>query len=294
VAKDKPAVVTSAELNANGSTYSTSYALFDGLLRPVQTQAPAKTDSAGAVTGRTITDTFYDSSGRVFKTNAPYFNGNAPSSGVYDETRYGYDSAGRPTTVTDTAGNVWTTHYDLLSRKTKVDDPDKGTTSYTYTDLDQTASSQDARGKKLFYDYDVLGRQTAERADAPDGPKLAEWLYDKLTKPDGTTQDVFGQAVTAIRYADGDPDKAYRTDVTGYDNAYRPLGTRVTIPDAEGNGDLAGSYATTMTYNNDGSMATMKLPAAGGLAEETLKYGYDALGRPQTLKGTSTYVADTV
>ncbi len=371
VATDKPAVVTSAELNADGSTYTTSYALFDGLLRPVEAQAPAKTASTS---GRMISDTFYNSSGQVFKTNAPYFDGTAPSgtlntpadnavpgqtlttydgqgrptveafkqlgvekwhtttsytgdsvsvvppkgatpttkiinaqgqttalrqyhgdtaSGVYDETRYGYDSAQRPTTVTDPAGNVWTTHYDLLGHKTQVDDPDKGTTKYTYTDLDQTASSEDARGKKLFYDYDVLGRQTAEHADATDGPKLAEWRYDTLTKPDGTTQNVYGQAVTAIRYADGDPAKAYRTDVTGYDNAYRPLGTRVTIPDVDGNGALATTYDTSMTYNNDGSMASMTLPAAGGLAQEKLRYGYDALGRPQTLKGTSSYVVDT-
>ena len=371
ISKDEPAVVTSQELNADGSTYSTSYALFDGLLRPIQTQEPAQADTTS---GRTIADTFYDSSGRVFKTNAPYFDSSAPSgtlyaptdnavpgqtvttydgqgrpivqafrqlgvekwrtttsytgdsvsvvppkgatptttvidaqgktialrqyhgqsaSGAYDETSYSYDAAQRPTTVTDPAGNTWTTHYDLLGRKIQVDDPDKGTTTYTYTDLDQLSSSQDARGKKLYFDYDVLGRQTAEHADTPDGPKLAEWRYDTLTKPDGTTQNVFGQAVTAIRYEGGDPAKAYRTDITGYDDAYRPLGTRVTIPDVDGNGNLAGTYDTSMTYNNDGSMATMTLPAAGGLAKEQLKYGYDALGRPRTLKGTSTYVADT-
>lgn len=69
---------------------------------------------------------------------------------------------------------------------------------------------------------------------------------------DGTTTNVLGQAVTAIRYADGDPNKAYWTDVTGYDSAYRPLGTRVTIPDVDGNGWLAGTYDTPMTYDNDG------------------------------------------
>ena len=82
VANDKPAVVSTAKLNADGSTYSTSYALFDGLLRPVQAQAPAKTDTTGAVTGRMIADTFYDSSGRVSKTNDPYFDGTAPPSGT--------------------------------------------------------------------------------------------------------------------------------------------------------------------------------------------------------------------
>ncbi|GAA0318118.1 type IV secretion protein Rhs [Actinoallomurus spadix] len=369
ISKDEPAVVSTQQLMWDGSTYSTSYQLFDGLLRPVQTQAPAKVDAGGTVTGRMISDAFYDSSGRVFKTNDPYYNETAPSGtlyaptdnavpgqtvttydgqgrptveafqklgveqwhttttytgdsvsvvppkgstpttkivdaqgrttelrqyhgatigGDYDTTRYGYDSAGRLASVTDPAGNVWRTHYDLLGRKTKAEDPDKGTTTYTYTDLDQVESTEDARGKKLYFDYDLLGRQTAEHADSADGPKLAEWIYDKM----GST-NVFGQAVSSIRYADGDPDKAYRTDVTGYDAAYRPTGTRVTIPNADGNGALAGTYETSMTYNADGSMATMTLPAAGGLPKETLRLGYDDLGRPQTLKGASTYVADT-
>ncbi|GAA4635358.1 RHS repeat-associated core domain-containing protein [Actinoallomurus vinaceus] len=369
ISKDKPAVVSTQRLMADGSAYSTSYQLFDGLLRPVQTQAPAKVDGSGTVIGRMIADTFYNSSGLVTKTNDPYYNATVPSGtlyaptdnevpgqtvttydgqgrptveafqklgveqwrttttytgdsvsvvppkgstpttkvtdakgrttelrqyhgrtigGDYDTTKYGYDSAGRLADVTDPAGNVWRTHYDLLGRKTKVEDPDKGATTYTYTDLDQVESTEDARGKKLFHDYDLLGRQTAEHADSADGPKLAEWIYDKL----GST-NVFGQAVSAIRYVDGDPNKAYRTDVTGYDAAYRPTGTRVTIPDVDGNGALAKTYDTAMSYNADGSMATMTLPAVGGLPMEKLRFGYDDLGRPQTLKGTSPYVIDT-
>lgn len=159
--------------------------------------------------GATPTTKILDAQGKT--TELRQYHG-ASASGAYDVTRYGYDNADRLTSVTDSAGNVWRTSYDLLGHKTKAEDPDKGTTTYTYTDLDQVASTQDGRGKKLFFDYDVLGRHTAEHADAADGPKLAEWIYDKI----GTT-NIYGQAVSAIRYADGDPAKAYRTDVTGYD-----------------------------------------------------------------------------
>ncbi|MFI6596630.1 polymorphic toxin-type HINT domain-containing protein [Nonomuraea sp. NPDC050536] len=369
MSRDKPAAVTTAKLNADGSTYTTSYQLFDGLLRPIQTQGPAMTNCSGTVTGRTISDTFYDSSGQVVKVNDDYYNAAPPSSTLFaaadnevpgqtvttydgqgratveafrqlgvekwrttssytgdsvsvvpptgetpttkvfdaqgkvtelrqyhgtgvevpaDVTRYGYDSADRLATVTDGAGNEWHTTYDLIGRATELQDPDRGTTTLTYTDLDELRSVVDGRGKRLFFDYDVLGRRTAERADAADGPKQVEWLYDKI----GTT-NVYGQVVSAIRYADGDPGKAYRTDITGVDDVYRPTGINVTIPAVDGNAALAGTYATTMTYNSDGSMATMTLPAIGGLPSEKLQYGYDALGRPRTLKGAGTYVLDT-
>lgn len=57
--------------------------MFDGLLRPVRIQAPAKTDSTGAVTGRMIADMFRNTSGQVTKTNSSYFHGNPPSGTLY-------------------------------------------------------------------------------------------------------------------------------------------------------------------------------------------------------------------
>ena len=39
---------------------------------------------------------------------------------------YAYDPQGNMTTLTDSAGNISTIHYDLLGRKEWMDDPDKG------------------------------------------------------------------------------------------------------------------------------------------------------------------------
>jgi|GEM_PF-774730 len=61
---------------------------------------------------------------------------------------------------------------------------------------------------------------------------------------------------------------------------------------------LAGTYTTTTSYHPDGSVKTVQLPAMGGLAAETLSYGYTARGDAKTLTGnisgvTSTYVSST-
>jgi RHS repeat-associated protein len=349
------AVRTSA-LTPDG-TYVDSYDLFDGLLRPRQTQDPAP----GPDGGRIITDTFYDSAGRAYKANSAYATNGAPSAdlftpagdnaipsqtltlfdgadrptatvlrslgvekwrtttayggdrvdvtppaggtatstltdgrgrtvelrqyrggtptGPYDATRYAYGRKNVLATVTDPAGNTWTYTYDLRGRKTRVDDPDQGTQTMTYNDDGTLATVTDSRGTTLAYTYDTLNRKTAEYLGSTTGTKLAEWTYDTLAK---------GQLTSSTRYDNGN---AYTTAVTSYTADYQPRGTTVTIPAAEG--ALAGTYTYSMTYKVDGSPSTTTVPAAGGLPQETLGYGYDALGEPLTLAGTTSYVTNT-
>ncbi|GAA2313544.1 RHS repeat-associated core domain-containing protein [Nonomuraea roseoviolacea subsp. roseoviolacea] len=365
---DGPTTVSTSTLRADGATYITGYALYDGLLRPRQKQEPAPGG------GRLINDTLYDTRGLVYKTNADYYTegdpgstlwvpgsdddvpgqsvtvyngmewptaqifrkrgteqwrttttyggdrisvdppagstpitkitngqgettevrqykGDAPT-GDYEATKYTYTRAGQPATITDTAGNTWTYHYDLRGRMVQVDDPDKGTAKLTYDDKnDLLTTVTDARGSSLFRTYDALGRKTAEYAGtSAAGTKLAEWTFDKL--PDGTV--VKGQPTGSTRYvknaATGAMD-AYTSSVTGYDNAYRPTGTQTVIPAAEGG--LAGTYKTTTDYNPDGTVHRTVLPAAGGLLGETILYDYDQLGNPTTMRGLTNYVTST-
>ncbi|MFG1755024.1 polymorphic toxin-type HINT domain-containing protein [Streptosporangium sandarakinum] len=365
---DGPTTVATSTLRADNATYTTGYALYDGLLRPRQKQEPAPGG------GRLINDTLYDTRGLVYKTNADYYaeggpgdtlwvpasdddvpgqsvtvyngmewptaqifrkrgteqwrttttyggdrisvdppagatptttitngqgetvevrqyKGDAPT-GDYDATKYTYTRAGKPATITDAAGNVWTYHYDLLGRMVQVDDPDKGTAKLTYDDKnDLLTTVTDARDSSLYFTYDALGRKTAEYAGtSAAGTKLAEWTFDKL--PDGTV--VKGQPTGSTRYvknaATGAMD-SYATTVTGFDNAYRPTGAQVVIPAAEG--ALAGTYKTTTDYNPDGTVHRTVLPAAGGLLGETLLYGYDQLGNPTTMRGLTNYVTST-
>ncbi|GLH97519.1 RHS repeat-associated core domain-containing protein [Phytohabitans aurantiacus] len=222
--------------------------------------------------GGTATTTVMDAAGQT--TELRQHTGATPASG-YDATRYTYTRGGEVSTVTDPVGNVWRYTYDLRGRKIKEEDPDKGTTSYTFDNADQILTATDARGRTVAHTYDALGRKTAQYEGSTAGTKMADWTWDTLAK---------GNPTAATRYVNGN---AYTVAVNGYDLGYRPLGTTVTIPAAEG--ALAGSYRVNNGYTDTGQPLLVTYPAAGGLAAETLRYGYDAYGRLTTAQtGLST------
>ncbi|MFG3690482.1 RHS repeat-associated core domain-containing protein [Micromonospora sp. NPDC047740] len=349
-----PSVVTSSTLLSNGS-YLVSRNLFDGFLRLRQTQSPSP---AG---GRVITDTLYDSQGRVFKTNDDYWNADAApatslflvsdarvmaqtrylfdaagretdelllsegvekwrtrtsygpnwtatdppaggtptmevfdlegrtvelrqfhgdsSTGAYDATKYTYNKAGQKASVTDAAGNVWRSSYDLRGRMIRDEDPDSGVTVSTYDDEDQLISSTDSRGSTVTSTYDALGRKTGQFKGQT---KLAAWTYDTL--PNGK-----GLPVASIRYVDGN---AYSSEVTGYQQGTgRALGSKVTIPESEEG--LGGTYTTSLTYDGFGRLTKTELPSAPGLPAEALTHRYNEFDLPQQLSGLDSYVNDT-
>jgi RHS repeat-associated protein len=217
--------------------------------------------------GATATTTITDARGRTVELRQ-YHGGSA--TGDYDATRYTYGMTGQVATVTDAAGNVWRSDYDLLGRvKSKVD-PDTGTSTMTYDGLDRLATSTDGQGKVLAYVYDALGRQTEVHETSVTGPKVATFVYDTIAK---------GQRTSATRWVGAD---AYTTAVTGYNDQYQPTGTSVTIPavaaNAAGAGTLAGTYTMSATYNVDGTVKTASMPQMGSLPAETLTYSYNELG----------------
>ncbi|TDD85392.1 polymorphic toxin-type HINT domain-containing protein [Actinomadura rubrisoli] len=363
VSLNAPTVVSTSTLRTEGA-YTTGYALYDGQLRPRQTQEPAPGG------GRLVSDTIYDTRGLVAKTNNGYYNETSPggtlfvpasddvvpaqtvnqydgmewktaeifrvggnekwrTSTVYggdrttvtlpqggtktttivdargqktevdqykdathfDATKYTYEPDGQPATITDAAGSTWTYHYDQRGRPKSIDDPDRGTTSFVYddaTDLIKTVT--DAKNQSITYTHDVLGRRTGEYSGTgTGGTKLAEWTYDTLA--DGTS--VKGKPASSTRWVNG---QAYKNEVLGYDDAYRTLSSKLTIPTSETG--LGGTYKTTSTYNLDGTPHQTVLPAggqigSGGLPSETLLYGYDELGNPTTLHGLTWYVTNT-
>src|SRR5690349_1893622 len=178
----------------------------------------------------------------------------------------------------------------MRDREVQVDDPDAGTSTKAYNDLYQVISMTDARGQTLAFSYDALGRKTAEYQGSTSGPKLIDWTYDQTKLPDGTLAK--GYPTSSTRYLNG---LRYTTTVDGYDQQYRPTGSTVTIPQAGGaDSFLAGTYSATEDFNLDGSLHRSSFPAAGGLAGETMLYGYDELGDPTTLHGGSTdYISGT-
>ncbi|MGX9889028.1 polymorphic toxin-type HINT domain-containing protein [Streptomyces sp. NPDC002276] len=358
--------VSTGKLNNDGTTYDTTYSLYDAMLRPRQTQTPAPGG------GRVIAETKYDSRGLAVESDADYSDATSASGGlvsitstVPSQTLTTYDGAGRATaadfyalgtkrwttstayggdritvtpphggiattTLTDTLGrttetrqydngtptgtytsikyhydaksrlhevvdddgNTWSYGYDLMGRKTTSTDPDAGTSSTVYNELDQVTSTTTAVDtsdeKTLSYTYDVLGRKTGmyDGTTQDTDHQLTKWTYDSLLK---------GQPTSSIRYVGGSgtSGKAYISQVGAYDSLYRPTVTRVVIPSVTGEEALAGTYSSTIGYNLDGTVQLTSDPAAGGLPSESLEYGYNDLSMPTTLSGATGYVQNT-
>ncbi|MFI8103786.1 RHS repeat-associated core domain-containing protein [Streptomyces sp. NPDC086023] len=234
--------------------------------------------------GGTATATVRDARGQI--TELRQYQAATPT-GAADTTRYGYDRAGRPTTVTTPAGRVFGTEYDVRGLKVRTTDPDRGATGFTYDDAGQLVSTVDAEGRKLFHGYDDAGRRTSLREASATGTLRASWEYDTLAR---------GRLTSATRHVGG---AAYVLRTTGYDDGYRPTGMSVTVPPAEG--ALAGTYAVTMTYTPTGELASSQQPAVGGLPAEKLVHTYDGFGNPVKLEARdgdgavrTTYVRNTL
>ncbi|MGY4739891.1 polymorphic toxin-type HINT domain-containing protein [Streptomyces sp. ATMOS53] len=212
-------VVSTGKLNNDGTTYDTTYALYDALLRPRQTQTPAPGG------GRVIAETKYDSRGLAVEADADYTDTSAPSgtlanitSAVPAQTLTTYDGAGRATaadfyangakrsttstayggdrtTVTPPQGGIATTTLtDTLGRTTETRQYDSGapTGSYTsikyaYDAMSRLKSVVDDDGNTWSYGYDLMGRKTS--STDPDAGRTTT-AYNELDQVASTTTAV--------------------------------------------------------------------------------------------------------
>ncbi|MDY0811215.1 RHS repeat-associated core domain-containing protein, partial [Kitasatospora purpeofusca] len=189
-----------------------------------------------------------------------------------DVTTFGFTAGGLSSRRTDSSGNNWTYEYDLRGRQVTASDPDTGVSRTYYNADSQVERTTDAAGNTLAYSYDLLGRKTGMyTGSVAPANQLAGWTYDTLAK---------GQQTSSTRYVGGSGGAAYTKGVTGYDTAYRPLGTSVTVPKVEGvEGALAGTYTTSSSYSPVlGAPKSLGISAAGGLPAETVSYGRTVTG----------------
>ncbi|MGW0885423.1 RHS repeat-associated core domain-containing protein [Streptomyces sp. NPDC002671] len=205
-------------------------------------------------------------------------------------SRYTYTADGKPLTRTDAAGNTWSNEYDLRGRETGHKEPDKGVSRQTWDAASRLATTTDARGTTLSYSYDLLGRKTGlYEGDMTPEHQLAGWTFD--TVPDGK-----GKAASSTRYVGGRDGKAYTTAVTGYDDGYRPLGSKLTVPSPEV-GQQAGTtftYTTASGYDPvTGTPVSSTLPALGGLPRDDIAYSLNDYGQMFSYMGATTYDVQT-
>ncbi|MBT2502383.1 RHS repeat-associated core domain-containing protein [Curtobacterium sp. ISL-83] len=202
-------------------TTATTYQLYDGLGRPVQTQSSSP--SGGTV----VTDTQYDPAGNVSLTNNPYWTVSVNPSGklfvpesqqqIGSSTQNIYDGAGRQTaTVTNSLGNErfrTSTAYQGVD-ETDITPPSGGTPTSTWTNslgqktklvqyLASTPSSSAVK-QATTYGYDNRGNMTSTV-----DPAGNTWTW---------TYDLLGNKVQSV-----DPDTG--TTTSTYDLAGRQLTT---------------------------------------------------------------------
>ncbi|WP_189087197.1 hypothetical protein, partial [Promicromonospora citrea] len=269
--------VTTRTLAADGTGYHTSVALYDGLLRPIQTQTESLDGDDEAVNGRIVTDTQYDVNGRVELVTSGWLATGKPSTTLVGAaiepdatTTYTYDGLGRVRTeilYTGTPSNPayerWrtTTHYDGAT--TTVIPPDGATPTQTVVD----ARGRTVALRQFLRDpvEDAAVRTLAEVVDLDE--QTTRYRYDKagrlasvLDTEDNAwtyTYDKLGRQVEAV-----DPD-AGRT-VTTYDAAGQV--TSVT------NG--AGQKLVT-TYDQLGRRTVVRQDSATGVVRA--RWTYDVL-----------------
>jgi len=229
-----PSVVTTRRLNPTGG-YTASYAFLDGLLRNRQTQS---TSPSG---GRIVSDTFYDTAGRVLRTYGAYWDNRAlpgttlvtPTDrhNVPDQSYTIYDGAGRATDVVFDPynnGERWRTHTTYTGDRTDVTPPAGGIA---------TSATSDARGNTTALSQ--IGYPNAT---------------DKVT-----TSYTYNRKNQLYRVTDA------ATNYWQY--TYSLAGKVLTSRDPD-------SGTTTMTYDKNGQLAT-----AQNALSQTLVFDYDTLGR---------------
>ncbi|SCL46017.1 RHS repeat-associated core domain-containing protein [Micromonospora eburnea] len=211
VRNDAATVVAASKLTPS-ETYSTSYALYDGLMRERQTQAPSISG------GRLLTETFYDTAGRKSKSFGSYHaSGTAGGTLVTtterafvpNQTRTVYDGAGRAmaevfqpydaerwrtstyyagdrtdftpaaggtatSSVADARGQLVELRYYHGAIPTPATAGSWDATKYTFNRKGQKTAVTDARGNKWTYTFDIRGRQT-EVVDPDKGKAISTY-----------------------------------------------------------------------------------------------------------------------
>ncbi|WP_306192473.1 RHS repeat domain-containing protein [Streptomyces sp. MK5] len=208
--------VATKTLQYDGS-YATVYQIFDGLLRPRETQSPAI-----GTTNRILTETLYDTLGNAWKSYGAYYADGAPSAtlvngddtkvpaitqNVYDgmsrvtdaislsygdekyRTKTIYDGD-RTTVIPPKGGTATTVITDARGRTTdrleytNAERTASQKTHYTYGKWDDPLTVTDPAGNVWSYGFDARGQQTD--VDDPDKGK-SHTTYDQVGNPIAVT-----------------------------------------------------------------------------------------------------------
>ena len=191
-------------------------------------------------------------------------------------TSFEYDGIQRLVRVTDTEGNVTTSTYDMGDRRTEVNHPASGITSFTYDALGNVLTKQTANlakeGKSITYDYDYHRLTGINYPDHPEnnvkyyygGRNASQNRIGRLMlREDGTG---------AIEYFYGKMGEVTKTRRT------------LIVPN-----QAIATYVTQWTYDSHNRLLEMIYPD-----EEKVTYSYNLGGQLEKVRGYKSYGYDYV
>ncbi|MEV4139287.1 RHS repeat-associated core domain-containing protein [Dactylosporangium sp. NPDC049742] len=284
-------------LTTDGTGYSTSYELYDALLRPRQVQSPAV--GGGVV----LVDNFYDSRGRTVQSNDAYFQSGVswgtlfvPSSPTPSRNLITYDNAGRASAVklqvngvdkwqssttfggdysdqtVPVGGSASRTTRNVLGQVTEIRRYRGNTptgaydkTTYTFDKRGYPATIKDEAGSIWSFEYDVLGRNI--KTIDPDRGTSTYTYNDagrQLTVTDGsgvTLTNVYDATGRAIATYQGDQATGTKLTDTTYDTLAKG---HVTSSTRYVNGNAYTSTITAYSSGYQPAGLTVTIPASEG------------------------------
>ena len=194
----------------------------------------------------------------------------------FPSTRFKHYSIQRLVRVTDTEGNVTTSTYDMGDRRTEVNHPASGITTFTYDALGNVLTKQTANlakeGKSITYDYDYHRLTGINYPDHPEnnvkyyygGRNASQNRIGRLMlREDGTG---------AIEYFYGKMGEVTKTRRT------------LIVPN-----QAIATYVTQWTYDSHNRLLEMIYPD-----EEKVTYSYNLGGQLEKVRGYKSYGYDYV
>jgi RHS repeat-associated protein len=181
------------------------------------------------------------------------------SNSLVGTTMFEYEPFGNLSKTTDPANNVITVVYDLLGRRTELQDPDLGSIQYNVDPLGQVwaqiSSKQRAAGTKTYMAYDPLGRMTARYEQDLE----SHWIFDTASMGIGKLAEANTQANSK---------KDYVRSLT-YDAFGRPKLTTTQLSDA--------TYSSQVDYDTYGRVSKNTYQRGSGTAK-VFDTGYNGMG----------------
>jgi RHS repeat-associated protein len=189
------------------------------------------------------------------------YTGNSSSTyALYATAKYTYDFAGDLTKIVQPDGTTQTTFgYDMAGRKTSMSDPDLGGQNYTYDQNGNLTQSVDARGTAgtIFVRYDGLDRPISRNTtDSPTG------AYDTYSYDSTANGNAGIGRLTSETFATGALGGSYAYT---YDGRGQQTASTLTVGSA--------SYPLGSTYDDAGNALTQTYPDG-----ETITNAYTAQG----------------